>query len=247
MSRKLLVLDLNGTLLHRDQNRVIRLRPYLDTFTAFLFHPATRKWLDSMVWSSAQPHNVNRMINSAFQRPESDLLDVWARDKMDIEPHLYSQKTQTVKDFSKVWSTFPAHSNRSTLLLDDSLSKARLQPHNHLCIEEYLPDLPRPASTDMVQRSKPDQSLVAVVGVLDALKEASNVESWMKDNSVFRGEQLPVDGGEQSKPLWFSNPSVVSAWATAGSEALARLGIKPLATQSRPVIMRPGSGRGFRK
>src|ERR1700722_8142555 len=71
--RKLLILDLNGTLLlrssrragHRSQTRpVVRAvypRPYLRAFVNYIFHTETLKWLDTMVWSSAQPHSVADM------------------------------------------------------------------------------------------------------------------------------------------------------------------------------------------
>ena len=84
-SRKLLVLDLNGTLLlrsahsgrrgappfpfsrlHQPALRTIYPRPYLPSFCAYIFHPTTLQWLDTMVWSSAQPHSVNDMLGMFF-------------------------------------------------------------------------------------------------------------------------------------------------------------------------------------
>jgi len=47
------------------------------------------------------------------------------------------QKSQTTKDLEKIWNAFPSHSAYTTCLVDDSPRKARLQPWNHLCIEEY--------------------------------------------------------------------------------------------------------------
>ena len=61
------------------------------------------------------------------------------------------RKSQTTKDLAKPWSalhhlesdsTTPAeeaqkHSALTTILVDDSPLKARLQPYNHLCVREY--------------------------------------------------------------------------------------------------------------
>ena len=77
--RKLVILDLNGTLLTRDttsrhsddKSKTIQYfpvfpRPYMPTFRAYIFDDRTRAWLDTMVWSSAKPHNVDDMIAQCF-------------------------------------------------------------------------------------------------------------------------------------------------------------------------------------
>lgn len=51
-----------------------------------------------------------------------------------------ARKSQTTKDLSKPWASFHElhrHSAYTTLLLDDSPAKVRLQPYNHLCVPEY--------------------------------------------------------------------------------------------------------------
>ena len=77
---------------------------------------------------------------------------------------LTDRKVQTIKDLEKPWaalaapekgraspssiassrsaspessSSSPSHSAATTILLDDSHSKAALQPYNHLCVREY--------------------------------------------------------------------------------------------------------------
>jgi hypothetical protein len=85
--RKLLVLDLNGSLLVRaahkakafvpnvpnaapqpfeQRTRPTHPRPYMPTFRSYLSHPLTKKWLDVMVWSSAMPHSVRGMVGEVF-------------------------------------------------------------------------------------------------------------------------------------------------------------------------------------
>lgn len=94
-SRKLLILDLNGTLLLRPKyknqgGRPIFLRPYMSTFRSYIFHESVRLWLDVMVWSSAQPHSVDAMIKKCFEEDKSDLKAVWARDTLGLNKKSYS-------------------------------------------------------------------------------------------------------------------------------------------------------------
>lgn len=67
--RCLLVLDLNGTLLHRrrtktNSNAHVYARPYLGAFLRYISHPAVG--LDVTVWSSARRDNVNSMVERAW-------------------------------------------------------------------------------------------------------------------------------------------------------------------------------------
>ncbi|KAJ7707417.1 hypothetical protein B0H17DRAFT_517480 [Mycena rosella] len=202
--RKLLIFDLNGTLLLRSprsygSQRKIYLRPYARALVAYIAHPAVREWLDCMVWSSAQAHNVREMVERVFGADEGEgkgsiLRAVWARDTLGLGRDAFYQKTQTTKDLAKPWAFFaaldvprplspvytptssplssprqtsssalqppsssapahdddsmappaPPHGPETTLLVDDSPLKARLQPWNHLCVAEYAaPDRKR--------------------------------------------------------------------------------------------------------
>lgn len=114
-SRKLLILDLNGTLLLRAPHvplpkrgrgrqphnpysdpttlrplRKVYLRPFMCCFRDFLFHEKTKTWLDTMVWSSAQPHSVQDMIERSFVDHKDELLGVWARDTLGLAENEYS-------------------------------------------------------------------------------------------------------------------------------------------------------------
>lgn len=90
--KKLLVLDLNGTLLLRPKLRkAILLRPYLPTFRSFLFHNEVASWLDVMVWSSAQPQNVDEMVERCFSSQKRELKAVWARDTLGLKKKDYCE------------------------------------------------------------------------------------------------------------------------------------------------------------
>ncbi|KAE9398455.1 hypothetical protein BT96DRAFT_30999 [Gymnopus androsaceus JB14] len=146
------------------------------------------------------------------------------------------------------------HSAQSTLLLDDSPLKARMQPYNHICVPEYERKLyardlrimearsrvnppennDLPAETDHQtdfddagagigkrkryhsptspislprKRNKKgiaygdakilskhhDHILLAVIGLLDALKNESNVAAWVKSEGLFAIERMELD------------------------------------------------------
>ena len=108
-SRKLLILDLNGTLVFRSPHRNrefyqptgnygaaprpvrhVYPRPYLPSLRDYLFHPTTRTWLDTMVWSSAQPHSVADMVERCFAGRKEALVAVWARDTLGLDEQAYS-------------------------------------------------------------------------------------------------------------------------------------------------------------
>lgn len=103
--RKLLILDLNGTLVLRSPHtrrnayqlqgasrplRAVFRRPYLLTFVDYLFDPRTREWLDTMVWSSAQPHSVDDMVKHCFEGRKEELVAIWARDTLGLSQAAYS-------------------------------------------------------------------------------------------------------------------------------------------------------------
>ncbi|KAK2467554.1 hypothetical protein APHAL10511_000409 [Amanita phalloides] len=207
--RKLLVLDLNGTLVFRSPHkrrdyrprryqsyqkqgndiesggtsfpheepfdpyanptiqrptRPVHLRPFLLSFKRYILHPDTSKWLDTMIWSSAQPHSVQDMVEQCFGDEKDNLVAIWARDTLGLSDEDYNRKTQTTKDLAKPWASLalsksrldnqnkpgtstpsiqsPAtHSAYTTILLDDSPLKAQLQPWNHVCIKEYVAEM----------------------------------------------------------------------------------------------------------
>lgn len=320
--RKLLVLDLNGSLLIRAAHtgsrssegsqprlRATHPRPYLNAFRNYILSDETREWLDVMVWSSAQPHSVEGMVDACFGEEKSKLVAVWARDTLGLSKADYYRKSATLKDLTKPWAaiglesnseappasspnhrprsrslspTPPApssqplssptqrqqHSARTTLLLDDSPAKAALQPWNHICLQEYTPALRASdlaifthervlvaaqksdtsdeatpstsetpaaittetdadaASQSQHQKKKKekkkkklaaaaeagnapgvfDNTLLAIIGVLDALKHESNVAGWIRAGGLWGPQGVRPVTSEDDKGT--STPSV---------------------------------------
>ncbi|KAI0259579.1 hypothetical protein BC834DRAFT_974132 [Gloeopeniophorella convolvens] len=164
--RKLLILDLNGTLVLRSSHasstpgapRHVTPRPYLGALRGYLFARATRAWLDVMVWSSAQPHSVRDMVMRAFGRDAGGLVAVWARDTLGLAADEYHRKVQTIKDLARPWAALAPHDARSTLLLDDSRAKAARQPYNHVCVPEYTAARRRADLAALARATTPEAS-----------------------------------------------------------------------------------------
>ncbi|KAJ7677981.1 hypothetical protein DFH06DRAFT_564079 [Mycena polygramma] len=285
--RKLLVLDLNGTLLVRSAHtrrgvdgrprRSVHPRPYLTSFSEYIFHPSTRVWLDTMVWSSAMPPSVTDMVTRCFlPHHRVHLRAIWARDTMGLSPALYNKKTQTTKDLAKPWAEFHDHNERTTFLLDDSARKAHLHPYNHVCVREYLSETRRhdlevwrstrsdtvppkqgKAKSKKVVQSKPtvttdappswflnsskyDETLLAVVGVLETLKTQTNVAEWIRGGGLLGPKEVAVENSSALSPeslasqmsalklaqeMWFDSEAAVSYWVSHGVHALETLQI----------------------
>eukprot|EP01012_Entosiphon_sulcatum_P034687 TRINITY_DN4403_c0_g1_i1.p1 TRINITY_DN4403_c0_g1~~TRINITY_DN4403_c0_g1_i1.p1 ORF type:complete len:325 (+),score=43.63 TRINITY_DN4403_c0_g1_i1:39-977(+) len=140
--RKLLIFAMRGTLIDRVRGGLapgarrhgtynIFSRPGLPEFMKFVFAN-----FDVAIWSSAEPQNTHPLVEDACcgRRP----LFVWTRD--DTTPDNERRQNArckddhyaTVKDLSKVWRAFPDHTAATTALIDDTTSKARLQPRNHI-------------------------------------------------------------------------------------------------------------------
>ncbi|KAK6906945.1 hypothetical protein I203_100934 [Kwoniella mangroviensis CBS 8507] len=284
---KLLVLDLNGALVFRNRSssadgRNSHPRPYLQSFLEYLFLPdlnskrGGRGW-EVFVWSSAQPHNVRGMVESAFgprfiegiweeeaantksareQEGEGRLLDVWARDKMGLTDNDYSRKVQTTKDLRKVLDHLRHLSSdtnqplwdfdeKRIVLLDDSPLKAIYQPFNQLVIPEFGKDEYQnsklAAFSPGLQEGSLDQTLLAVIGILDELRYVNNVPFWIKSGGLLDPNGLPlsvsVDSKEDKKiqlehlpthdsfTHWFSNKEIFDGWVEQGKIALKEKGI----------------------
>ena len=144
LSRKLIVLDLNGSLVLRAAHtarvpptrkggsghpydnptqprplRAVHPRPYLKTFTTYLLHDETKKWLDTMVWSSAQPHSVDDMVGKTFLERKDELAAVWARDTLGLTTEEYCKSSLPFINSSRVDFSFLCHTDSKSLTIKD--------------------------------------------------------------------------------------------------------------------------------
>lgn len=162
----LIILDLNGTLIHRSHRRLppsFARRPGLDAFLTSIF--AKHK---VMIWSSSQPITVRAVCEKLFPGwMRAALVAEWGRDKFGLTHSQYKEKIQVYKILDKVWgdksiqAKYPknvtvvrkGHNNNpdvpvqksrwdqsNTVLIDDSKLKALAQPYNILEIPEFTND-----------------------------------------------------------------------------------------------------------
>ncbi|KAJ1980243.1 hypothetical protein H4R35_001193, partial [Dimargaris xerosporica] len=155
----LVVLDLNGTLLHRSSSSSEgRPRPYLADFLAFLVDT-----FYVMVWSSAQAQNVVRMVQCHFADASTQLEATWSRGRCRVQ-YIPKRKPIAKKDLRRLWhhasnrcplptprsrdyGVYPPRTDsplrtqgwsaRNTLIIDDSLEKISGYPYNGLVVGTF--------------------------------------------------------------------------------------------------------------
>lgn len=146
--RILVVMDLNGTLLHRPQKTRpshFVARPHAANFLKYClstFHVA--------IWSSARPENVGKMVAKLLTPDQvKQCLVIWARDRFGLSHEDYNSKVQVYKRLDTVWqdervaTAHPDAANggkwdqSNTVLVDDSLEKGRSEPFNILALPEF--------------------------------------------------------------------------------------------------------------
>ena len=145
----LVVIDLNGTLLHRpSKNNAIRYvaRPFACEFLQYCTETFT-----VVIWSSAKMANVSAMCETLVVGGlREKVIGIWGRDKFKLSPADYEEHVQCYKRLTYVWEdavitqSHPLYhmggrwNQTNTVLIDDSMEKARSEPYNLLEIPEYL-------------------------------------------------------------------------------------------------------------
>ena len=201
---KLLILDLNGTLLYRprhperDRNRDMRqssqkplLRPHLPEFISYIF-----RHFKVMFWSSATPRNVKAMISAATTEEQlAKVIAIWGRDTLGLSAEAYTQKVITQKDLNKIFNDKALGKwNKggwdvsNTILLDDSVIKASYQPYNHVCVPEFVVDKEDWGKADEKGIFGTDDALWQVAGYLDTLRYQGHVARFIKQNPFRVGD-----------------------------------------------------------
>ncbi|SPN97231.1 uncharacterized protein DNG_00745 [Cephalotrichum gorgonifer] len=142
----LVIIDLNGTLIHRPSRRTnptnFHARPHTAPFLNYVITTFT-----TMIWSSAKPENVrsvtDRLVDPSIR---ASLLAVWGRDTFGLTEKDYNDRVQCYKRLTKVWENGVVGASHpmgevwdqtNTVLIDDSFEKARSEPHNLIEIPEF--------------------------------------------------------------------------------------------------------------
>ncbi|KAK3940814.1 hypothetical protein QBC46DRAFT_407886 [Diplogelasinospora grovesii] len=162
----LVVIDLNGTMLFRPNRK--NPTKFVERPHARMFLRYCIETFHVVIWSSARPDNVRQMcaslLNSSSSSSSSsshryslrsdttlpaNVVAIWGRDKFGLSPADYNQRTQCYKRLTRLWSdpvVQSAHpygeewSQGNTVLIDDSIEKARSEPYNAITLPEFLGD-----------------------------------------------------------------------------------------------------------
>jgi len=185
VKRKLLVvLDLNGTLLHRKgRGAGFTARPRVNEFLHYLF---TNHHI--LIWSSARPVNVEKMSKTVLNGKQYEqLIACWSRDKLRLPPDVYEMNVQVYKQLTWIWQDQEISfrnpdmadpwCQENTVLIDDSVEKAASEPYNLLALEEFEATKDQMASDVLGQ----------VVQFIDRLAHQRNVSAYMR-SSPFKFE-----------------------------------------------------------
>ncbi|KAF8859565.1 HAD-like protein [Acephala macrosclerotiorum] len=147
----LVVIDLNGTLLYRPTRR----HP-----TKFIARPNTAPFLkycvdtfSVVIWSSAKPENVTNMCNAILTKDlRKKVIAVWGRNKFGLSDTDFNLRVQCYKRLTTLWDdpliakSHPEYNfggrwdQSNTVLVDDSLEKARSEPFNLIEVPEFFGD-----------------------------------------------------------------------------------------------------------
>ncbi|KAH8803268.1 phosphoprotein phosphatase [Xylogone sp. PMI_703] len=146
----LVVIDLNGTLVFRPSKRnptKFVKRPDAEIFLQRCLHNFT-----VVIWSSAKPDNVRHMCRTLGQQHLEKAVAVWGRDRFGLSAQDYNLRVQCYKRLTKLWEdpiisrSHPEYhlgrrwDQTNTVLIDDSLEKARSEPYNLVEVPEFVGD-----------------------------------------------------------------------------------------------------------
>ena len=200
--RLLLVLDLNGTLIHRQRaSSKYSPRPSLQPFLDYCFANHS-----VMIWSSATPSNVSAVCAQIFSLARRrELLGEWGRDTLDLSNVEYYEKTQVYKRLDRIWDNVALRNSHpdaergvrwgqaNTLLLDDSVLKAQAQPYNLVKVPEFT----RPGRCDQQEESQ--EVLGQVVAYLEEARRYENVSAFVRAKKFAVGAVPHWDWKESQK------------------------------------------------
>ncbi len=162
------------------------------------------------------------------------------------------KKVPTMKNLETVWNYFkiktepslPPYSAHNTILVDDSVEKAALQPYNHIYVRQYdfeqrrsdlsVTVFPAPSAPNVSH----DATLLALIGMLEELKNEPNVPEWIQECPT-APRDLAADCNKPTasrKIPWFEDRTIEHHWAEKGKIIAAKLGIDVEAGVSRTYV-----------
>ena len=202
--RLLVILDFNGTLLHRlkktGSERINSkpdfgvngykcfLRPYANKFLQRLFQ---MPGVEVGVWTSCQARNAQLIHARLFTESQREsLVFLWDRRYCDNAPAGIKSKN-VEKNLSKVWGSRIVNMDgkwdeRNTVLIDDSPSKFKKTPFNGLRIPEF--DATGNSSNGVYSSPLVDSALLTTIAWIESLATTTvrfDVRQSLKEHPPF--------------------------------------------------------------
>lgn len=175
----LVVIDLNGTLLHRPSRK--RPSKFVERPLAKDFLRYCLKHYQVVIWSSARPVNVKLMCRQLLTAQQlKQVVAIWGRDKFGLTPADYNARVQCYKRLTMLWADEAVKGANplgevwdqgNTVLIDDSAEKARSEPYNCITLPEFVGDL----------KEKPEV-LPRVLEYLDTLAHQEDISRYIRVN-----------------------------------------------------------------
>ncbi|XXG99942.1 Factor arrest protein 11 [Hypoxylon texense] len=146
----LVVIDLNGTVLYRPNQRRDPTR-FVERAHARTFLRYCVETFLVVIWSSAKPQNVARMCDQLLAPDErARVVAVWGRDRFGLSAGDYGQRVVCYKRLARLWADPAVRASHpdfaaggkvwdqsNTVLIDDTLEKARSEPYNLVEVPEF--------------------------------------------------------------------------------------------------------------
>ncbi|KAI4862201.1 HAD-like domain-containing protein [Hypoxylon rubiginosum] len=209
----LVVIDLNGTVLYRpDQRR---------SPTAFVERAHARAFLRYcvetflvVIWSSAKPQNVTRMCDQLLSPDQrARVVAVWSRDRFGLSAADYGRRVVCYKRLAALWAdpavraSHPDYESAgkvwdqsSTVLIDDTIEKGRAEPYNLVAVPEFAGDV-----------GEPGDVLAQVHDYVNTCASQTDVSAYIRThpfradpNHVLRPHPAAAPAQEEEEEAWDS-------------------------------------------
>lgn len=179
----LVIVDLNGTLLHRPGRDPVHFveRPFARSFLSYIVNTFT-----VVIWSSARRENVGAMCRQLLSpKDHTKLVAIWDRNNFGLSKTDFDMRVLCYKRLTALWNdpvVAASHpdggkwSQLNTVLVDDTTEKARSEPFNLVQVPEFS-----------FEAKKADVVLPQVHEYLNQCSQQANVSAYIK------GQPFQVD------------------------------------------------------
>ncbi|KAI9216509.1 hypothetical protein BC828DRAFT_393434 [Blastocladiella britannica] len=180
--------------------RPVFVRPFSTHFTNLLLDGGV-PGIDVAVWTSAAPANARKLadlvLGSGDGRSDKFAF-VWSRDQCTAVDER-GLPWATIKDLRNVYKAFPHHTPATTLIVDDSLSKCRLNPANALLVPSW--NLVDPQENE-VEDPNLDTTLVDLLAYLKVMQRSapSDVREYIAARPFANATRVRANGGQGIGP-----------------------------------------------